>query len=108
MLGPLRLRPHDDARRLVLELDRGVGLVPVLATSSRSTAGGLLDVPRVEAYLNRGGYRKNRHGDCGGLNPAPLLGRRHPLPAMPARLVGEDLLGALALDSEYEEARAVI
>jgi hypothetical protein len=112
---PAVLRPialgfaaHDESGGLVEKPDRAVGLVPVLTASTRATHERLIEIVLAKLDLGIGRLGQDRHRHCAGVNPAPLLVGRNPLPAVASWLILEGLYGSLAGDSEDAEPRTLL
>lgn len=110
VLGPLTLDSDLEPRRGVFELDGGVGGVPVLPACTGPSASGPLQVTLLDLDLHEARFVEAADRQRGGVDPAPLLGGRHPLETVASSLVGGELLdqAGLSAQTEGDEARTLI
>ena len=104
VLRPLRLAADLEPRRSVTGTHCRVGLVPVLATGPGSAHRLDVDVLGPDRQVGVPRLLEHRDRDRARLHAAALLGRRHALPPVTARLLGEQRGGAATGGAEHREA----
>ena len=104
MLRSLRLAADLDTSRPMTGAHSRIGLVAVLPAGTRPAHGLDVDIVRPDRSVESLRLREHRDRDRARLHATTLLGLRHALPSMPARLAREQHRSTAARDHERGES----